>query len=112
MLNGTVQHNSETICSSPVIRPKVPLTEHLHEHIAKETSSAVQDAYLVSEAPLGNLRHVKIITIGAGASGINMAFQVKSHMKNVDLVVYEKNESAGGTWFENKYPGCACDIRE
>lgn len=24
--------------------------------------------------------------------------------------VYEKNPSVGGTWFENRYPGCACDV--
>jgi cation diffusion facilitator CzcD-associated flavoprotein CzcO len=22
--------------------------------------------------------------------------------------VYEKNEDIGGTWLENRYPGCAC----
>ncbi|KAK7716065.1 hypothetical protein SLS63_011125 [Diaporthe eres] len=24
--------------------------------------------------------------------------------------IYEKNPSVGGTWFENRYPGCACDV--
>ncbi|KAJ4310913.1 hypothetical protein N0V84_010717 [Fusarium piperis] len=24
--------------------------------------------------------------------------------------IYEKNEGVGGTWFENTYPGCACDV--
>ena len=50
--------------------------------------------------------------MGAGASGINMAYQIKKHMRNVEHVVYEKNPSVGGTWFENRYPGCKCDIRE
>ncbi|OQU98935.1 hypothetical protein CLAIMM_04644 [Cladophialophora immunda] len=27
-----------------------------------------------------------------------------------DLTLYEKNDDFGGTWYENKYPGCACDI--
>ncbi|KAJ5713998.1 uncharacterized protein N7483_011179 [Penicillium malachiteum] len=26
------------------------------------------------------------------------------------MVIYEKNEQVGGTWWENKYPGCACDV--
>jgi cation diffusion facilitator CzcD-associated flavoprotein CzcO len=26
------------------------------------------------------------------------------------LTIYEKNAGVGGTWFENRYPGCACDI--
>lgn len=67
--------------------------------------------YKVSETPLGTIKEVKIITLGAGASGINMAYQVKRHLRNVTHVVYEKNESIGGTWFENRYPGCKCDIR-
>jgi cation diffusion facilitator CzcD-associated flavoprotein CzcO len=24
--------------------------------------------------------------------------------------IYEKNSGVGGTWFENRYPGCACDV--
>jgi cation diffusion facilitator CzcD-associated flavoprotein CzcO len=24
--------------------------------------------------------------------------------------IYEKNPEVGGTWFENVYPGCACDV--
>lgn len=31
-------------------------------------------------------------------------------MKNIALQIYEKNPVVGGTWFENRYPGCACDI--
>lgn len=26
------------------------------------------------------------------------------------MQIYEKNEGVGGTWFENTYPGCACDV--
>ncbi|OJJ44468.1 hypothetical protein ASPZODRAFT_161036 [Penicilliopsis zonata CBS 506.65] len=29
---------------------------------------------------------------------------------DLDLVCYDKNPSIGGTWYENKYPGCGCDI--
>lgn len=67
--------------------------------------------YSVSDIPLGTIKAARIITIGAGASGINMAYQAKRHLKNVTLAVYEKNTGAGGTWFENRYPGCKCDIR-
>jgi cation diffusion facilitator CzcD-associated flavoprotein CzcO len=27
-----------------------------------------------------------------------------------ELTLYEKNDAEGGTWYENTYPGCACDI--
>ncbi|KAF5661752.1 monooxygenase [Fusarium heterosporum] len=30
--------------------------------------------------------------------------------QNYALTIYEKNPQVGGTWFENTYPGCACDV--
>lgn len=31
-------------------------------------------------------------------------------ISSVEHVIYEKNEDIGGTWLENRYPGCACDV--
>jgi cation diffusion facilitator CzcD-associated flavoprotein CzcO len=31
-------------------------------------------------------------------------------MEELEMVCYEKNHDIGGTWLENRYPGCACDI--
>jgi cation diffusion facilitator CzcD-associated flavoprotein CzcO len=66
--------------------------------------------YSVQEKPLGTVKHVKIIGIGAGASGINMIRTFRKHLGDYELVIYEKNERVGGTWFENRYPGCRCDV--
>lgn len=55
-------------------------------------------------------RPIKIITIGAGVSGILMAYRIQKHMQNVELKIYERNADIGGTWLLNRYPGCACDI--
>ncbi|TVY86466.1 putative sterigmatocystin biosynthesis monooxygenase [Lachnellula willkommii] len=66
--------------------------------------------YSVSETSLGTTRHVRIVTIGAGASGINMIRTLREHLTDYEHVVYEKNPSIGGTWYENRYPGCTCDI--
>lgn len=66
--------------------------------------------YNILETPLGEPRHIRIITIGAGAAGLNLAYQINKHMQNIALVIYEKNPEIGGTWYENRYPGCACDI--
>ncbi|KAF9885314.1 hypothetical protein FE257_013031 [Aspergillus nanangensis] len=71
---------------------------------------ASDGVYSIPNVPMGTARHLKIICIGAGASGINLAFQVREHMRNIDFVIYEKNDDVGGTWYENRYPGCACDI--
>lgn len=58
--------------------------------------------YTVSEIPLGTPRQLRVITIGAGAAGLNMARHIELHMENVDHIIYEKNSEVGGTWYENK----------
>jgi cation diffusion facilitator CzcD-associated flavoprotein CzcO len=56
-------------------------------------------------APIHAERHVKVICIGAGASGLLMAYKMQKHFRNFSLNVYEKNQDIAGTWFENRYPG-------
>ncbi|KAL2828391.1 FAD/NAD(P)-binding domain-containing protein [Aspergillus cavernicola] len=68
------------------------------------------EPYTVLEQPLDTTRHVRIITIGAGASGINMIRTLRKTLSNCENVVYEKIPDIGGTWYENRYPGCQCDI--
>jgi hypothetical protein len=65
--------------------------------------------YTIKEQPLGTLRPIKVIIIGAGVSGINLARTLKQQTVHVDHVVYDKNPDVGGTWYENCYPGCASD---
>ncbi|KAJ6023943.1 hypothetical protein N7540_004740, partial [Penicillium herquei] len=60
--------------------------------------------------PIHTERHIRVICVGAGASGLLFAYKLQRSFSNFDLVIYEKNEQVGGTWWENKYPGCACDV--
>lgn len=55
-------------------------------------------------------RRVKVIGVGAGVSGITDAYNIQTRCTNVDYVLYEKNPDIGGTWYDNRYPGCACDV--
>ncbi|KAF2845806.1 FAD/NAD(P)-binding domain-containing protein [Plenodomus tracheiphilus IPT5] len=55
-------------------------------------------------------RHLRVIGVGAGASGLCLAYKLKHYFTDFTLNIYEKNEDIGGTWFENRYPGCACDV--
>lgn len=55
-------------------------------------------------------RRLRVLSIGAGVSGILMAYQIQKLCENVEHVIYEKNETIAGTWWENRYPGAACDI--
>lgn len=68
--------------------------------------------YAVREAPLFAPRPIRVVGIGAGASGINMIRTLRQTLAGLPFehVVYEKNEGIGGTWFENRYPGCRCDV--
>lgn len=68
------------------------------------------DSYTILEKSLGEPRELRVITIGAGAAGLNFAYQINKRMRNVTHVVYDKNPEVGGTWYENRYPGCGCDI--
>ncbi|KAF2812378.1 FAD/NAD-P-binding domain-containing protein [Mytilinidion resinicola] len=69
-----------------------------------------ENGYTLQERPSGTKRHVKIICVGAGASGINFSKFAQDDLQNVETVIYEKNDEVSGTWIENVYPGCACDI--
>lgn len=55
-------------------------------------------------------RQLRIICVGAGASGIYLAYKLKQCFTDYSLDIYEKNPDIGGTWLENRYPGCACDV--
>lgn len=50
---------------------------------------------------------LRVICVGAGPAGLLVAYKMKQMFgDNYELVMYEKNTAVGGTWFENRYPGC------
>lgn len=48
--------------------------------------------YIIDEKLSGRARRLKVIGVGAGASGINLAKSVGGDLENVECVIYEKNE--------------------
>jgi cation diffusion facilitator CzcD-associated flavoprotein CzcO len=50
------------------------------------------------------------VVIGTGFSGLGMAIRLRRDGRE-DFVVLEKAGDVGGTWRDNTYPGCACDIQ-
>ncbi|WP_280265937.1 DUF4873 domain-containing protein [Nocardia wallacei] len=51
----------------------------------------------------------EIVIVGAGFGGIGTAIELR-RAGIEDFVVLEKAEEIGGTWRENTYPGCGCDV--
>lgn len=56
-----------------------------------------------------HLTHTHIAILGAGFSGMGMAIKLKQRGQD-DFLLLERAEDVGGTWRDNTYPGCACDI--
>lgn len=52
----------------------------------------------------------RIVIVGAGPGGIAAAIRL-SRAGYTDITVLERAPQAGGTWFHNRYPGCACDVQ-
>jgi cation diffusion facilitator CzcD-associated flavoprotein CzcO len=52
---------------------------------------------------------VDVLIVGAGFSGLCMGIKLlEAGEKN--FLIIEKSEDIGGTWWDNRYPGCACDV--
>jgi cation diffusion facilitator CzcD-associated flavoprotein CzcO len=52
---------------------------------------------------------VDVLIVGGGFSGLCMAIKLREAGMNSFLLI-EKSDDIGGTWYYNRYPGCACDI--
>ena len=50
-----------------------------------------------------------IVIVGAGFGGIGMGIALKKAGYH-DFVILDSGDDLGGTWRDNRYPGCACDV--
>ncbi|UPK74732.1 NAD(P)/FAD-dependent oxidoreductase [Nocardioidaceae bacterium SCSIO 66511] len=50
-----------------------------------------------------------VLIIGTGFSGLGMGIQLRKAGRE-DFIIVEKAGDVGGTWRDNTYPGCECDI--
>lgn len=51
-----------------------------------------------------------VLIVGTGFSGLGMGIRLKQSGVE-DFVILERAEDLGGTWRDNHYPGCACDVQ-
>ena len=61
-------------------------------------------------APLPLPDHVRIAIVGAGFSGLGAAVALTDEGYGDDLILLERRSDVGGTWHDNSYPGCRCDV--
>ncbi|WP_327065992.1 flavin-containing monooxygenase [Kitasatospora sp. NBC_01302] len=54
-------------------------------------------------------QHVAVAVIGSGFGGIGAGVRLR-RAGITDFVILERAGSVGGTWRDNSYPGCACDV--
>jgi cation diffusion facilitator CzcD-associated flavoprotein CzcO len=54
-------------------------------------------------------QHHQIVIVGTGFAGVGMAIKLLDAGMS-DFVLLEKADDLGGTWRDNTYPGCRCDV--
>lgn len=71
-------------------------------------TAAAESKHVVEDRSIDEKRPLRVLVIGAGISGILSCIRFRQRIQNLEICIYDKNEDIGGTWFENRYPGCAC----
>lgn len=68
-------------------------------------------AYAQPATPSGTApsRH-RVIVVGTGFSGLCMGVKLREAGEE-DFVLLERASEVGGTWRDNTYPGCGCDVQ-
>jgi cation diffusion facilitator CzcD-associated flavoprotein CzcO len=54
-------------------------------------------------------RPLRVAIIGSGFGGIAMAVKLQQRT-SAEYTIFEQDTGVGGTWFQNRYPGCEVDI--
>lgn len=68
--------------------------------------------YRVLDQYHSKAQKLRVACVGAGATGLCLAYKMEKMLEpgSFELTLFEKNPHFGGTWYENTYPGVACDI--
>lgn len=53
--------------------------------------------------------HHHVVIVGAGMAGVGLLHRLRE-AGFTDVVALERADDIGGTWRDNTYPGCACDV--
>ena len=53
---------------------------------------------------------IDVAIVGAGVGGLCAAIRLRDSGAVQSLAILERSNEVGGTWRDNTYPGCACDV--
>lgn len=105
MTENTFQDNAGPELEPTLERSAENLGADMHESAINQKKPKPRSKVKQSQAT-----HVyDCIVIGAGISGIAAAYKMIQADYH-DFVVLEKADRVGGTWRDNTYPGCGCDV--
>src|ERR1700677_3399000 len=55
--------------------------------------------------------HIRIAIVGTGFAGLGAAIALSHEgYGGDDVLLLERRSGVGGTWHDNSYPGCRCDV--
>ena len=84
--------------SEPPNENNTSVTPSTYTELDKGYAPAINSrGYEIFEQPLGTKRRLKVIILGAGASGIDFFKNAEERLENVEIQCYEKNSDIGGT---------------
>jgi 4-hydroxyacetophenone monooxygenase len=101
---STVQDMMRCLVATDIPDEYVPL---LLEELELDGRDA-RDLHWVDDVPEERRSAFHVVVIGAGMSGLLAA--IRLGRAGIPYTVVEKNEGPGGTWWENRYPGCRVDV--
>ena len=55
------------------------------------------------------MQQIDVAIVGAGFGGLCAAIRLRESGVE-SLLIFERGDEVGGTWRDNVYPGCACDV--
>ncbi|KAL4804106.1 hypothetical protein BDV18DRAFT_153494 [Aspergillus unguis] len=113
--NGTSHPVDGTSHAAPSNGHSQPSTSNGHSHADATPKPTPHPMSIPLNEQYGYTpRKLRVITIGAGFSGLLMAHKIQHRFPELEGYVthkiFEMRSDVGGTWLVNTYPGVQCDV--
>ena len=109
---AAVVEKAEKASAKAEVKPQVEEVVKPVQQAVTETQKTEKPAASITKKTVKTEQAVHVydtIVVGAGISGIAAAYNMEQAGYQ-DYIVLEKASRVGGTWRDNNYPGCGCDV--